>query len=340
MRIDDMSLNIFTLANVLRQLDPSASPTEIIKRLSQIDLGLSAEDEFQCIAVWLGKCLMCHKLEEVPFVSSDFQPVRVPDVVAVFSVENRTIPVAVEVKSTSSRKLSWKNAYYEELSRYGFLTGLPVLVAWKHADLGIWTLTDISAFCIAKKNRILSTSEAFRENLLGVLAGDVLYQLIDGVGLHIEALKKELLRSDTEDNSQTWKLVITKAWFTDGNDREYRRTPPGIWPLFLASHLTTNTEVTSEMVRQHFVVDSSDEESKNTQWLHRALPLIMHFTEGDPAKILWRQKLLHNDLPTNGGRLKDALRGSFGVFSKYVLEQQPVTLPPYLEFIKRRGTVQ
>ena len=328
-----MSINVFTLANVLRELEPGATPEVIIERLEQIDLGLSAEDEFQCILVWLGKCPMCHKTEQVPFVSSDFDPVKIPDIIAAFSIGDRTVTVAIEVKSTSHRKLSWSQGYYEKLSRYGSLTGLPVLVAWKHVPFRIWTLTDINAFRKNKINWVLPMNEAFRQNLLGVLAGELSYQLMDGVGLHLEARKDELVRTESADQSETWRLTITKAWFTDGNGKEYRQTPPGIWPLFLGSHLSIHTEVNAATVLESFVIDKTNEVVGKTQWLHRVLPLILRFTESDSDPISWRQKLLRNALPTTGSRLKDVLGETIGIFTKCVFEHEPVSLPVYLKSV-------
>jgi Holliday junction resolvase len=325
-----MDINAFTITEVLRTFGATATPGELAKRVRQIDLGLSAEDEFMGIVSWLGRCSICHKLDNVGFRSPAYDDIVVPDLLVVFDVAGSQIPTAIEVKSSKKQVLSWKPEYYEGLLRYSSLTGIPVLLAWKHPSYSVWTLTDLHVFEKARKNFRLTTNNAFRENLLAPLAGDVAYQLMDGVGLRIEASKEELVEKDPSTADETWKLRITKAEFTDGAGNSHNHIPPGIWPLFLASDFSNSENHSASMIQFSFTYQSPSEAENNIQFLHRALPILVSFRFASGTRIEWRSFLQSGGLQYSGIDLRHALRSSFGVFTRYVFAQRPHTVPSFV----------
>jgi Holliday junction resolvase len=328
-------INPFTITQVLRELGPSADPKKLAERIKQIDLGLTPEDELQVILFWLGRCSVCHKLENVPFVSKGKAQVRVPDLLAVFDVVNSNFRTAIEVKTSRHSTLHWSAKYLESLLRYQEITGMPVLIAWKHPQLELWTLNDIAVFERTQHAYKLTLERAFKENLMGILAGDVCYQLMDGVGLHITFQKEKLIEKEVSSDTETWQARITDAYFTDGKGIKYTETPPGIFHLFLASPFVSNTEENSEMIFHSFVINSQSQTAGDIQFLHHVFPILLFFLDKNEDKIEWRNVSKKVSLPFNGEELKTYLETSIGVFTKYELLQRPQTLPKWLNLSKK-----
>lgn len=324
-----MVVNPFTLASVLRELDPSISTDDLIHKIKTIDLGLTAEDEFQAILTWLGRCKICHKLENIEFHSRKFHKINVPDILAVFEYNDIKIVTAIEVKSNSSNKLDWKSEYYNDLLSYQEAIGIPVLIAWKHNDFGIWTLNSLSSFKKAVTNYHLSMENAFKDNLLSCIAGDRAYQLCDGVGLHIESTKQSVVEKDLTSGEETWNVVISDAWFSDSSNEKYKEIPNGIWPLFLASNLSAISTINDPIIIQEYIFKSKEENGFSLQYLHMALPIIIKFTQSDEM-INWRKMLKSDSLPVSGDELRKALANTIGPFTRYVISVQPSHIPEFL----------
>jgi Holliday junction resolvase len=328
-------INPFTITQVLKELRSSDDPRKLAERIKQIDLGFTAEDELQAILVWLGRCSVCHKLENVAFVSKGKAQVGVPDVLAVFDVVNSNFCTVIEIKTSIKSTLHWSAKYVEGFLRYQEITGIPVLIAWKHPQLGIWTINDIAVFERTQNAYKLTLERAFKENLMGILAGDVCYQLVDGVGLHITYQKEKLIEKEVSSGTETWQVRITDAYFTDGKGIKYTETPPGIFPLFLASPFISNTEENSEMIFHSFVINSQSQSAGDIQFLHNVFPIFLFFSHKNGNKVEWRDIIKKGILPLNGEELKTALETSVGVFSKYEIQQKPQTLPKWLNLSKK-----
>jgi len=298
-----MEINTFTLTSVLRELDPTTSAEEAIRRIKTIDLGLSAEDEFQAIITWLGRCKVSHKIENIEFHSRGFVKINIPDIIAAFEYKGIKIITSIEVKSNKEKKLDWTNSYYNDFLAYQQAFGVPVLVAWKHTDLGIWTLNALSSFTKALTNYHLSMEDAFKDNLLSCLAGDKAYQLGEGVGLHVEGKKLSLVNKNIVLAEEEWKIQITNAWFTDSTSNKYGELPNGVWPLFLASSISSISSIEDSIIKQDFVFHAENENGISLQYLHMALPLIIKFTDSDDS-ISWREMLRNDTLPISGNELR------------------------------------
>ena len=112
-----------------------------------------------------------------------------PDLLAQF--EN-TGPLLIEVKSKTKQTLSFTPDYLERLHAYAALVKMPLLIAWKHHS--IWVLFEARHLARARKNFNIRLRDAMRENLLGVLAGDVAYKIAPGAGVRFRCKKEELLQ--------------------------------------------------------------------------------------------------------------------------------------------------
>src|SRR5262249_2555247 len=129
----------------LLQLVDDPDPDAIARRLEQLRRGLAPEDEFALVLSWLGKCRLVHKLgqEQLPLVS--IHDYRVPDFVALFEHDGKTIPTLIEVKKTDPPDpLSFEPGWLSlkpGLLRYAEALGLPMLIAWKHRTF--WTLFEM-----------------------------------------------------------------------------------------------------------------------------------------------------------------------------------------------------
>jgi hypothetical protein len=95
---------------------------------------------------------------------------------------------------------------------------LPVLIACKWKMLGYWTLFDLEQHERPMKNCKYTFERALKNNLLGVLAGDFMFVLKKGVGLHIKARKLAKLGEKKAENSLTeeFHVKIEDAFFTNG----------------------------------------------------------------------------------------------------------------------------
>src|SRR6266498_2023257 len=167
----------------------SLTMEKAIERFKALERGLPAEDEFVTLINWLGKCELIHKLDQEQTPLSSRDQYQVPDFFAVFNVNERKIPVLIEVKSTKNTNLKWSEKYFEKFKRYANLLNLPLLIAWKctfnESDFAYWTLFDSSAFEKPYKSYKISLQIASRENLLGQLAGEFALAIEAGVGLHL-----------------------------------------------------------------------------------------------------------------------------------------------------------
>jgi len=66
----------------------------------------------------------------------------VPDLFAVFARDTFRCNAVIEVKTTESEVLSFKNDYIAKLQAYADLVGEPLLIAWRPRRIGFWILFD------------------------------------------------------------------------------------------------------------------------------------------------------------------------------------------------------
>lgn len=238
-----------SLVRMLVSLTPglaSTDPSELARRFAVLYRTLEPEDEFSLLLSWLGKCELVHKLsqEQLPLGSTD--EYRVPDLLAIFSHEGKSIPVLIEVKKTERPTL--KNLKPGYLT-YASALGLPMLIAWKHHTL--WTLFEMRHASRAEVNYKIDISRAMTENMLMLLAGDFSYKVVPGTAIRMR-LKK--LSEPGTDGSFTGE--VTEAYFTNAAGT---RIPdiPQLWHLL--SLWQDEVEIVDEgsSVLQSFVIQET-----------------------------------------------------------------------------------
>jgi len=100
------------------QLGWEADAAQVAARLWRLNKGLPREDEFSVVCGWLGKCELIHKLDQKQTPKESAQKYQVPDLLSVFRVEERRVPVLVEVKSSKDNVLLFRPDYVDKLCAY------------------------------------------------------------------------------------------------------------------------------------------------------------------------------------------------------------------------------
>jgi len=275
-----------SLIRMLIGLRPHVGTTDskaLAKRFARLWSALEPEDEFAMILAWLGKCRLVHKLSQEQLPIDSTQAYRVPDLLAIFDYQSKTLPVLIEVKTSRppASPLS-KDSVLSGLKpgylRYAGAVGLPMLVAWRH--LGFWTLFDMRRATLAKVNYKIDFSTAMRENLLGVLAGDFSYRLIPGT-----AIRMRVEKLSEADATGGFEGRITDVYFINA-DGERLPEIPHLSSLFLL--LDNDVELVDEgdAVVQTFVL----RDTKLSEFASRTLPQILQaFADMSNERLDWRQ---------------------------------------------------
>lgn len=319
------------LYEAIQQMGWDADPALIADRVKRLDFGLPAEDEFVFILSWLSKCSLVHKLDQGQFPQKSRETYQVPDLLASFDTTAGSKLVLVEVKSTTKKKLVWKDNYLKKLRNYSSLTGIPLLLAWK--IYGLWLLVDINLFVKAKTNFHLSVETAMKHNLMSYLAGDFVYVMKPNVGLHF-VMKKEKLVSEkiTDEKSRVeqWLLRIIKAYFTNSKGEETTKLPSGLWPLFISANPEPRDRIEEDCIYQSFVIP----ENQGMMFAHAALPVLINFSMKNDEKIHWRKELASHKYPIEIKHFYDAANeGIKKGYVKYIFHLQPTEIPSFLEDI-------
>ncbi|WP_236039967.1 MULTISPECIES: hypothetical protein [Pseudomonas] len=306
------------------------NPEEVIQRVKRLDLGLPAEDEFAVICSWLGKCSLVHKLDQQQIPKSSRETYQVPDLLAVFNTDNNQYKVLIEVKTKQDKNLTLRARDREKLIKYGELLDIPILFAWKHHS--IWTLFDISLFERFNKNYRVNFFSALSNSLMSLLAGDMHYQLGDGVGLHLKFRKDEIHESDGD--TETWKTRIEDIYLQDYNgDKNYTFSPRTL-SILNTCELDENTEVDDETIMQSFTVRS---EVGNVA--HRAIETLLKLKKSDAENNIHWRSLLVDESPLHSiSNFQNALDEALSQkLVKYIIIQQPQKYPLFIKDDDKTG---
>ena len=262
--------------------------------LGGLNFGLPREDEFSVVCGWLGCCDVIHKLDQKQTPEKSSERYQVPDLLAIFNVQGKQVPVLIEVKSKKDNTLSFRPDYMEKLKQYSNVLNLPILIAWRWQ--GIWILFELKHMKKAKKNYNIHFGDAIRENLLGILAGDFSYSLYPKAGLHIGMKKEELISTEEADDGSTdqWKMVIDDVYYTNGDGQVVRNLPSQVQQLFVISDLEKSENHTDTHITMNYVVRES-----SMLFAHMALVRLLNWqTPADPD-IHWRT-MLHGSYIVKG----------------------------------------
>lgn len=329
MSTDQNDLRARLIYDALSQLDTNVDAQHLIERINRLELGLPVEDECIFLLSWLGKCRLIHKLDQLAFPPTAPPEYRVPDLFAVFERDGKQVPVLIEVKGKQSMAFSWRPDYVEGLRRYGKLLGLPVLIACKWKMLGYWTLIDLEQYEQPNRNCKYTFANALRQNLLGILAGDFMFKMMKGVGLHVVARKEVKLGEKREGDifTEEYKVKIEGGYFTNGLGECVDMKDDVLWALFLSTDLTTESEVTDTHIIHSLVVPPDE----SLQPAHRALAILLSHFVDENNPLNWRKALLdHHVLVESSVLRKAASDGIKQNYVRYVFNQIPETMPTFL----------
>jgi len=268
--------------DAIAELGWDADPVAIAEQVRRLNIGLPAEDEFAVLCAWLGKCDLIHKLDQAQGPSSSRDRFQVPDFLASFSTA--TTPVLVEVKSKASKTLSFRSDYYERLSNYAGLVGLPILVAWKFHSL--WTVFELRQMRKAVSNYNIRFEEAMTQSLLCSLVGDVGYRIGSGAGMHLHFMKENLLdiHANEEERSSTWMVRFDSITFTDYLGGNALSLSDEVQELFKTWDLSERDADSDTHVTKSFVASDRD----GMQFAHTALVRLLDWETAEGESANWR----------------------------------------------------
>lgn len=314
------------IQDVLAELNWDADASAIAERVRRLDIGLPLEDEFSVVCAWLGKCELIHKLDQQQVPITSMQKYQVPDLLARFTTQTNQTPLLIEVKSNKKNVLSFTPDYLKRLQNYADLMGMPLLVAWKFHS--VWMLFEVRHMTKAKSNFNISISTAMRENLLGVLAGDVAYKIGAGAGLHLRFRKDKLVGKErTEDGfTEEWIMTIDEVGFTDREGLRRKDVDSEVQSLITAWDLEEQEEHTDTHVYLRFI--AGDE---GVQFAHKALVQLLGWESPLSDRLHWRGLLRKEQITANVSSFSTALNAAFlEKFVSHIFNQQPHTMPIFL----------
>jgi len=312
------------IQEVLSELGWEADPKTIAARVRRLDVGLPAEDEFTAICSWLGKARLVHKLDQhqAPLTSRDTY--QVPDLLAQF--EN-TGPLLIEIKSKTKQTLSFTPEYFERLTAYATLVNMPLLIAWKHH--GIWILFEARHLAKARKNFNIRFGDAMKENLLGVLAGDVAYKIAPGAGIRFRCRKEKLLATEKHDGTVTeqWQMRIDEIGFTVAEGKAANALDPDVTTLFTTWDLAERQTHSDTHIELHFAAD----DDAGMMFGHMALTHLLNWTLPRGAAINWRHAIRRDAVVSNMTNFGRALERALDQkVVRTILHQLPQSWPDFL----------
>lgn len=313
------------IQEVLSELGWDEDPKLIVEKVRQLNLGLPAEDEFTAICSWLGKSRLVHKLDQQQVPPQSHAVYQVPDLLVQF--EN-TGPLLIEVKSKTKQTLSFTPEYRERLYEYAKLVNMPLLIAWKFHSM--WVLFEARHLIKARKNFNIKFVDAMRENLLGVLAGDVSYKIAPGAGVRVHYKKEELLRVGDEENgfvTEEWRTRVDKIEFTIAGGKPAENLDSEVQTLFTTWNLTENQSHSDTHIKLHYVAGNDD----GIMFGHMALTNLLNWSLPDGAKINWRHAIRRDTVVRNMTNFRQALKKGLDQNVVHaIIHQKPKSWPNFL----------
>ena len=167
-----------------------------------------------------------------------------------------------------------------------------------------------------------------KENLLGVLAGDVAYKIGAGAGIHLRLRKDKLLETEkTEDGySEQWVMTFDDVAFTDREGNRRTDLDDEVQSLFTAWDLKETEEHTNSHVQLHFV--AGDE---GMQFAHSALVHLLNWEFPHVDRPHWRALLRKEQVTANVVTFSAALDAAFRQkVVSYIFHLQPHAMPEFL----------
>ncbi len=314
------------IQTALAELGMDANPTELAERVRRLDIGLPVEDEFAVVCSWLGKTRLLHKLDQQQIPLHSASKYQVPDALALFNADEVDRPVLIEIKSKAAIKLSFKADYYERLKRYANLMDLPLLIAWKYHN--VWVLFEANHMKLARTNYNILFTDAIKESLLGILAGDVAYKIGNGAGLHFQARKIERVEksSDEDETSELWQMVMESVTFTDREGQHRKDLSSDVKALFTTWDLESRDTISDTHVTTSFIATG-----EGVQFAHTALVRLLAWQNKQNETTNWRKQLRNPKVTKDVDDFEATLlRALDQKVVHCVMHLQPLTKPRFL----------
>jgi Holliday junction resolvase len=314
------------IQDVLAELGWAADAVAVANGVRRLDIGLLAEDEFSVVCTWLGKCLLLHKLDQLQVPIASRREFQVPDLLARFSTQTNKSPVLIEVKAKKEKLLSFKPDYLERLQNYADLVDMPLLIAWKFYRL--WMLFEAKHMKKARQNFNVSLETASRENLLGVLAGDVAYKIGVGAGVHIRFRKDRLLETKQTNDGHTeeWMMVVDDVAFTDYKGNRRTDLDSEVQSLFSTWDLDDQEEHTDSHIQLRFVAGE-----EGIEFAHGALVRLLNWEAPHSDQPQWRHLLRKEQVTANVANLSAALSTALQQkVVSHIFHVEPHSMPDFL----------
>lgn len=298
---------------------PSAA--ELAQKVRQMQLGLPAEDEFIAMCVWSGKCSLIQKIDTKTMVASkDF---KLPDILLIIKHNNKDMPVLVQVKTTyRKRKLLFTESYFGGLNRYSEALGMPILVAWKIKDFGLWTLFELSHMKKKIKAFHIDLGEAFKQDLFGVLLDEICFVLRKGTSITMEVRKEKVI------SQKEFVGTVTDFYLSNpAGEKVSFEEVPYFHTLFVCGNDDVSIEETENLAIQRFTL-IEDQFVKGFS----ALPTLLTFGQKEEeSQIAWREILMSSPLVH---AYQDVVRtintGLKKGLIKHIIHVRPDAVPEFL----------
>jgi hypothetical protein len=176
-----------------------------------------------------------------------------------------------------------------------------------------------------------------RENLLGVLAGDVAYKIGAGAGVHLRFRKDKLLSKEKTDDGYTegWAMTIDDVGFTDREGARRSDLDGEVQSLFTAWDLAEKEEHTDSHIHVHFVAGE-----EGMEFAHTALVHLLRWELPHNDRPHWRGLLRKEQVTANVTNFSAALDAAFQQkVVSHIFHVQPHTMPGFLNRIERSKSV-
>jgi Holliday junction resolvase len=292
----------------------------LTERVRQVQAGMGPEMEPAAAVNWLAKSVIVHRTDQTPmpkYHGGDL--IRIPDIIAFSTIKGTSVPVAIEVKTDKENELVWSESYLQSLKRYTDALHIPLLVAWKRANM--WLLFEARHFAKKVSAYHLSLETAFKENLMGLLFGDALIQLSQSLKFFIEARVLDELPPLPQILPQgDHKFKIKNAGFQ--MDGEIVNLPQEIFWAFINTPSSNEVQRTTEdEVRIEFTPEETFF-SLTDFWITLAL-------WNDQENPDW-ERILREEVFIRADRLREELTAGIGKGVRYIMNQVPHTEPEFL----------
>lgn len=231
----------------------------------------------------------------------------------------------IEVKTKASQTLSFKPSYLARLKDYAALLHMPLLIAWKFHS--IWTLFDVRHLTLARTNFRISHSEAMKQNLRGLVLGDVAFKLSPGAGIHFEFVKEEILGIEQHDSgfTESWRMRVSDAFCTAGGS-ERADLHSETQQLLAVYDLQQREEHSDDRLKVSFEAGVDD-----VLFAHMALPRLLEWERQSGESQPWRRLLSTPEITRHIAGFETALQRALGEgVVSHIFHQVPLVVPDFL----------